>query len=193
MQLDPLVVVCLFIIFQDFSLFFFFSLSLPPIRPSAGAEGQRSTVTGLGSSRVKILETVSRFHRSALQLPRGLNTSVCLLSEGATARHKGLAAAAATTATTISPVAAALESNAQVGSLASHRTVCCLLTDFGLCVCCIRHPEKTRTRTEQSHMMERPPYKWCLPIIKVFQPVSEIRIWIRNESVPEMHSASSAS
>lgn len=39
-----------------------------------------------GSSWVKILETfplnqdtMARFHRSALQLPRGLNTSVCLL------------------------------------------------------------------------------------------------------------------
>lgn len=40
MQLDPLVVVCLFIIFQD-SFFFFL-----PTTAEARAEGQRSTVTG---------------------------------------------------------------------------------------------------------------------------------------------------
>lgn len=79
----------------------------------------------MGSSRAEILETVSRFHRSALKLPRGLNTSVCLLSEeDGTARHKGLAA---TTTTTISPVAAALDANAQVDSLAFLRTAGYLL------------------------------------------------------------------
>lgn len=41
MQLDPLVV-CLFFIFQDFSFLFFFL----PTTVGAGAEGQRSTVTG---------------------------------------------------------------------------------------------------------------------------------------------------
>lgn len=112
MQLDPLVVVCLFITVALFP---------SPLQPGLGlpVKGQLSRV---GFSRVKILETASRFHRSAPQLAPGLNTSVCLLSEGGTARHKGLA----TTTTTVSPVTAALDANVQVGSLVFHLTVCCL-------------------------------------------------------------------
>lgn len=69
----------------DLNHFFFFFFP-PPTAAEVEGRGQRSTVTG-GSSWVKILETfplnqdtVARFHRSALQLPRGLNTSVCLLN-----------------------------------------------------------------------------------------------------------------